>query len=250
MEMQMFSSVCFYNAVSSRIASYLIYPNDTAKRNQYYSKQILDGVFDESKNINLAQIFKDHAEVMAKITSLAHQYRSPNNGYILKPAFVAGHLLLAMIRMKISGIEPSLQKAYYFYLETTQKDPANWGIERIGIRQIEQAWSEYKNIAHIGLVAGKLGVTQHVDQYPIFLSSIYRVQKLYLDIINNSDHLNFEIWEMPFLDRLTWQRNNKIYPSGFITTFHKSLIFDKLNSDELNIMHEYSKTYFKRGGAK
>ncbi|WP_312308315.1 hypothetical protein [Acinetobacter variabilis] len=250
MKMQMFSSVCFYNAVSSRIASYLIYPSDATKRNQYYSKQILEGVFDESKDINLAKIFKDHAEVMALITPLAHQYRSPNKGYILKPAFVAGHLLLAMIRMKISGIEPSLQKAYYFYLEITQKDPENWGVERVGIRQIEQAWSEFKSVAHIGLVVGKLGVTQYVDQYPVFLSSIYRVQKLYLDIISSSDYLDFEIWEMPFLDQLTWQKNSTVYSPRFIENLKRTMVFDKLNEDELNIMLKYSKTYFKRGSAK
>ena len=105
-------------------------------------------------------------------------------------------------------------------------------------------------MAHIGLVVGKLGVTQYVDQYPVFLSSIYRVQKLYLDIISSSDYLDFEIWEMPFLDQLTWQKNSTVYSPRFIENLKRTMVFDKLNEDELNIMLKYSKTYFKRGGAK
>lgn len=247
--MQINNSVNFYDAISGRLGSYLLYPNDKGKRAGYYSKLLLDNIY-ENKMLDLPKIFVEHSQVMAEISPLANQYRSPNKGYSLRPCYIAGHLLLAMIRMKISGIDPSLQKAYYFYMEITQKDPMNWGIEKSGIRQIEQVWSEFKSIAHLGLVIGKLGNTQNVKDYPVFLSSIYRVQKLYLDIIKESEYLNFEIWEFPFLDQLTWKKNNKVYPPSFIMSFYKTLVFDKLNSDELNIMHEYSKAYFKRGGAR
>lgn len=246
---QIKSSVCYYDAVINDIASYLIYPNNKIKRSQYTSKQLLNHIFSENSKVDLSHIFTNFTREMVQITPEANQYSPPHKGYSLSNQFIAGHLLLAMIRMSISGITPSLNKAYYFYLEITQKDHLNWGKKQKKIRQLEQVWSEYKSIAHLALVVGGLGNTQDIEHYPTFLSALYRTQKLYLDIIEQNQNFDFQIWQLPFLDQLKWNQYSKEYPSIFIRKFMRTAVFEKLNEQEQNIMYEYSRAYIKKGGA-
>lgn len=249
MKMQITNSLTYYEAIIGRLASYLLYPNDKSKRGGYYSKLFLDHMH-EKKESNLHEVYEKFPKVMAELVQFSHNYHSPKKGYSLNHHMIVGQILLAMIRMKVSGIEPSLHKAYYFFCEIVAQDPQNFGIPKKGLRQLEQAWEKYKSVAHISLVIGMLGNTQDIAKYPLLLSSLYRTQKLYLDIIKNSPHLNFEIWEFPSLGELTWDKDNKNYPLSFIKGFNQSIVFEALNEHEKNIMLKYSKGYFNKGGAK
>lgn len=222
-----------HEAIINRIEAYLKYPKDAQQREALDAKFVLDNLL-KNKSM-LEKSASNNIRNFIELVDLAQKYVPPHKGkYVFRELALVGHFLSAMIRMEISGIEPSLKKAYKFYEEIDCKHPDNMGLPKAKRRQLEQAWEKYQSVAHIALV---FGASRDIEiQYPALISSLYSVQHLYLKIINKSKFLDVTIWELPNLDNLVWSRNQVKPPLIFIRGFLNFLDFKKLNEDEIKIL--------------
>lgn len=230
-----------YEVISYALDAYLKYPNKEDERDKYFAHLMADFIF---KSQNLSNILHEHSQAASVLLPLSHDYKSPPKGYRFLHASIAGHVLLAMIRMKISNIEPTVLKASYLYIESVQNDPNNIDKKKKNKRQIKEAWSNFKSVAHITLVAGAFGDNIPMQQYPSFLASLYCVQKIYLDILEKNKSLDVDIWKLPNLDKLYWDSNEITPPKEFMQRFNNVLTFDALSKEEETLLSKYSNSYF------
>ncbi|MGQ4612500.1 hypothetical protein ACUIJ1_06190 [Acinetobacter junii] len=235
MEMNLKYPLKNYEAIEMVLQSYLEYPTDEVGREQYFSNRMLNFIYERNSN-DLSRIFAEHSNSMAKLSLSDRAYKPPRNGYKFHHAYIAAQCLLAMIRMKVSGIEPSLLKAQFFYEQYIQQGMS----KKVEDRTVKTAWTEYRSVAHLALVGGVFGECTP-QKYPHFLATLYVVQKKYLEIIKDNKYQDFDIWEIPPLNKLYWNREQITPPKEFLEKYNSFITFEPFNEKELEIFKIYSK---------
>ena len=223
-----------YEVIFMALESYLKYPTNEDIREQFFSKSMFSFIHEHNSN-DLGRIFTDQGAIMAKLSISDRAYKPPRNGYKFHHAYIAAQCLLTMIRMKVSGIEPTVLKAQFFYEQYIQQTMQ----KKVEERTIKTAWTDYKRVAHIALVGGLLEECT-LQKYPHFLATLYVVQKKYLEIIKDNQYQDFDIWEIPPLSDLYWDRDQITPPKEFLERYNSLVIFEPFNEEELKIFRMYS----------
>lgn len=235
MEMNLKYPLKKYEVIEVALQSYLEYPNNEDLREQYFSNWMHSSILERNSN-ELGRIFEEHSSSMAKLSLSGRAYKSPRNGYKFHHAYIAANCLLTMIRMKVSGIEPSLLKAQFFYKEYIQQDMT----KKINERTIKTAWAKYRSVAHLALVGGVFFEECSPQEYPHYLATLYTVQKKYLEILKDNQYQDFDIWEIPPLSDLYWDHDQITPPKEFLEKYNSLVTFEHFNEEELKIFRMYS----------